>query len=686
MPAPLSTLRRLGRPAAAAFAVVALLALPALAKPKTEDLLEISNLEDRRSYGGDRLRQLLRSEDAETRTAAARAFGRIGREEGVTPLLDALNDSDAGVRLEVLFALGQIGSAEARDALSLVAASNADVTERSEAVLALGKLAGEGAAEAVLPFLGDPVAAVRADAALALARTGDSVAAADLRPLLSDADAHVRANAAWAAGRLKAVALTEPLRELLRDRDPDVKLAVTKAVGQVEDTTAVVPLSLMARDPDWRVRVNVATSLGATKSVEALAGLAILGKDENPHVRAAVAMGLKDIPYHYKKDDILIPLRNDPEPEVRGATMQTFAVGLEDQNAMLQEHWLAAGDSSTYVVDAAYESFADASRRMPKGSGPNKWRYAAWFYMQGRLNNAEAPLAEKIAAAYNLGAFETHMPRKSLVAALDAGNWALTAAAIHGLGEMAPVDSTSAGFHVKQTPGDIRHVLEDDPDSAAQPDIRIAAAEALGNFDTEDSREILHGLLKDVNWYVRNQAAESLEKLGEARPEIAPAGPLPGNPEPLDPDYLTAKQGRWRAEVQTNRGKFVIELLNRDAPRTVQNFVKLAQSGFYDGLTFHRVVPNFVIQGGCPLGNGWGNPGYEIRCETNRNPYDRGAVGMAHAGKDTGGCQFFVTHSPQPHLDGRYTLFGRVVDGMDVVDDIRVDDVIEKITISKKLF
>jgi peptidyl-prolyl cis-trans isomerase B (cyclophilin B) len=118
----------------------------------------------------------------------------------------------------------------------------------------------------------------------------------------------------------------------------------------------------------------------------------------------------------------------------------------------------------------------------------------------------------------------------------------------------------------------------------------------------------------------------------------------------------------------------------------VQSFVQLAQSGFYNGLTFHRVVPNFVAQTGCPIGNGWGHPGYRLRCEINRLRYERGIVGMAHSGKDTGGSQFFITHSRQPHLDGRYTIFARVIEGMDVVDSIRVDDRIQRIEIKKKLW
>ena len=131
-----------------------------------------------------------------------------------------------------------------------------------------------------------------------------------------------------------------------------------------------------------------------------------------------------------------------------------------------------------------------------------------------------------------------------------------------------------------------------------------------------------------------------------------------------------------RARIDTDRGTMVLELYAEEAPETVANFEKLANSGFYDGLTFHRVIPEFVIQGGCPRGDGTGGPGYTITCETEGNPHhhERGSLSMAHAGKDTGGSQFFICHSPQPHLDGKHTVFGKVVEGLDVVDAIRRAD------------
>lgn len=140
-----------------------------------------------------------------------------------------------------------------------------------------------------------------------------------------------------------------------------------------------------------------------------------------------------------------------------------------------------------------------------------------------------------------------------------------------------------------------------------------------------------------------------------------------------------------KALINTVKGTMKVEFYEQDAPNTVTNFVKLAKSGFYDGLTFHRVIPDFVIQGGCPDGTGAGGPGYSIKCETSGgNQYhDRGVLSMAHAGKDTGGSQFFICHSRTntSHLDRRHTCFGKVVEGLEVIDAIRQGDEIESIKI-----
>jgi len=143
-----------------------------------------------------------------------------------------------------------------------------------------------------------------------------------------------------------------------------------------------------------------------------------------------------------------------------------------------------------------------------------------------------------------------------------------------------------------------------------------------------------------------------------------------------------------KAEIITAKGTMMVKFFEEDAPETVANFVKLSKQGYYDGLTFHRVIPNFVIQGGCPDGTGMGGPGYTINCElTGNNQYhDRGVLSMAHAGRNTGGSQFFICHSREntQHLDRNHTCFGKVYEGLEVIDAIRQGDVIEKIIIHEE--
>ncbi|AGB42178.1 peptidyl-prolyl cis-trans isomerase (rotamase) - cyclophilin family [Halobacteroides halobius DSM 5150] len=142
------------------------------------------------------------------------------------------------------------------------------------------------------------------------------------------------------------------------------------------------------------------------------------------------------------------------------------------------------------------------------------------------------------------------------------------------------------------------------------------------------------------------------------------------------------------AEMKTEKGVMKIEFYEEDAPNTVDNFCSLAEDGFYDGLTFHRVIPDFVIQGGCPKGDGTGGPGYTIDCEVDgdKQYHERGVLSMAHSGKDTGGSQFFICHNRKrtSHLDRKHTCFGKVVEGLEVIDDIRAGDVIEEVIIKEE--
>jgi cyclophilin family peptidyl-prolyl cis-trans isomerase len=211
-----------------------------------------------------------------------------------------------------------------------------------------------------------------------------------------------------------------------------------------------------------------------------------------------------------------------------------------------------------------------------------------------------------------------------------------------------------------------------------QTDVRMAVTRSLqGAASTRLLRRVL---AEDPDWRVRVEAASMLRARGDD--PAAYAGSLETGRSAADYERLARDAaGTQRVELVLERGRIVLELFGEDAPLTVANFTQLAGTGYFDGLTFHRVVPNFVIQGGDPRGDGFGGPGHQIRCEINQRPYVRGTLGMALDGKDTGGSQFFITHTPQPHLDGGYTVFGQVVEGMDLVDQVVQGEVIREVRV-----
>jgi peptidylprolyl isomerase len=212
----------------------------------------------------------------------------------------------------------------------------------------------------------------------------------------------------------------------------------------------------------------------------------------------------------------------------------------------------------------------------------------------------------------------------------------------------------------------------------ADVEAMVAVLEALGKAGDPTARPLLDEALRSPSPTVRRAAAAALEELtGQTVAEP------PGSPEtvrPIDWEYLRARGARPVLRLDTTRGAIELELDPESAPQTVETVLRLAEEGKYDGVEFHRVVPNFVIQGGdVERADGWGGPGFAIRSEFARIPFDGGTVGMASAGKDTEGSQYFVTHSMQPHLDGRYTAFGRVTVGMNIVDAILVGDLVRRV-------
>jgi cyclophilin family peptidyl-prolyl cis-trans isomerase len=239
--------------------------------------------------------------------------------------------------------------------------------------------------------------------------------------------------------------------------------------------------------------------------------------------------------------------------------------------------------------------------------------------------------------------------------------------------------------------GDIKHApaapaLQSAWD-AAQKDtssqVREAIVDSLKELGPAASRETLKKALADRDWALRLKAARYLKEIdpaaaGDVDTAIRPA---PTTVDRAVYETLAAPKFSPHAFIDTRKGTIEIELSVLDAPLTAHNFVTLARRGFFNGLRIHRLVPDFVVQDGDPRGDGEGGPGYSIRDELNDLPYLRGTVGMALGGKDTGGSQYFVTISPQPHLDAGYTIFGRVVKGLEVLDQLQQFDTIDRVRV-----
>jgi cyclophilin family peptidyl-prolyl cis-trans isomerase len=281
---------------------------------------------------------------------------------------------------------------------------------------------------------------------------------------------------------------------------------------------------------------------------------------------------------------------------------------------------------------------------------------------------------ERASAAGSLGTLKAKEAKDDLVKALgdrDPGLSSSAADALGDLGDDSPEVEKALIAAVKNNA------------SPNEPDVAVSGLGALAKLKAQAGVPLAESLGNSAIPVVRDAARSVLVAvLGDtaARARIA-ALPAPAWKGVSILPYKNIQPTATTADIKTSRGTIEIQLYPVDAPHTVANFVTLARKGYYDHTHFHRIVPNFVIQDGDPTGTGWGGPGYAIRCEYNRRRYDTGAVGMALSGKDTGGSQYFITQSPQPHLDGRYTIFGHVTKGLELLDDFRLDDEIEKVTV-----
>lgn len=687
-------------------------------------MLRILRAEDERRWDND-LSSLLSDGNAAVRRRAALAGGRIGDERTVPSLVSLLHkDSDERARVLAVFALGEIESATAADVLLAELKKEHESAElRARAVEALGKIT------AALPkteaarsrLLGEAIAQVLNFEAgrrsmpehevillglTAALRARPADAGKTIARFLSYSDPRIRADAANALARLRANDGNDQLRKLLTtDQDAIVRANAARVLGATEDKASFDALLDRAlNDTDSRVRVSAIRSLSSLKDTRAA----------EPLLQRSRPLAQQDLRTRRAQANEVLEI---------ATTLGRILQGTADQEAVawLRELVLAESNHTAPEIEIAFARVSPGNYLASFGGGQAAKREAQEALMldwragsnitQGLGEIASLPEATKDRGV--LGELAQNILRSML----DYRNSAIninTLVAVHSEYAMPDILRALAAFKPKDFGEVLRKQLKE-----SDVIVRATAAELLGELppDEANARALAEALPQAMRDEMNDAALAILDALAQQKSAFAydaiksaldssdhlirrravarlkadgvgdfssRIGIVQTRKTTADYQRAISRIGKIvRALVSTTKGSFTIDLLPDDAPLNVDNFIQLSKRGYFRGITFHRVVPNFVIQGGDPRGDGNGGPGYQIRCEINEVPYERGAVGMALSGKDTGGSQWFVTHSPQPHLDGGYTVFGRVSGDMNVVDSITRGDVIRSITITE---
>ncbi|MDT5122940.1 MAG: hypothetical protein QOC96_2422 [Acidobacteriota bacterium] len=684
-----------------------------------EVMLKIVRAEDERRWDND-LGALLFDRDGRVRERAALATGRIGDERSVASLITLLQtDKEASVRAMAAFALGETESATGATALSdVVQKANESSDVRARAIEALGKIVAalpktdaersRILGEVILKTLDDelkrspkPNREVILLGLTAALRARPANAGQIVAKFLSSSEARVRADAANTLARLRSKDGMAQLRELLAgDPDPVVRANAARALGAGEDAASVDALSArVENDKDERVRVSAIRSLGALKDTRAAATLLQRATALMPAYRAAktntsahpseanelleIAASLGRLLANTNDERAVTWLRslretenNAPEIEIAFARIAPFTYLRETPFTKLSdERYRTEVMRDWRRVSAMAQGLSEINGITAEkaGSGIVGLQADVQITLRSWLDdpNLNALAAPDVLNA--LAAFKPNDLADVLRKQLGAKDVIVRSTAAGLLGDLPPDEANTRTLAEALTA-----TAHDELNDAA-----LSILDALAKQKTASANEAIKTMLASQDHLIRRRAVALLKANGAGDFSDRIATVQSRNTQ-ADYARALARLGKLvRAVVSTDKGSFTIDLLPDDAPLNVDNFVQLARSGYFNNITFHRVVPNFVIQGGDPRGDGNGGPGYQIRCEINEVPYERGAVGMALSGKDTGGSQWFVTHSPQPHLDGGYTVFGRVVTGMDVVDRIVRGDLIRGISVTE---
>lgn len=682
---------------------------------------EILTLQDQRSLGAGKLVGYLSNPDEHLRFRAAIALANLQDSSTVQLLLPLLHDASAKVRSATAFALGQIGKSSAQDLLVAKLQIETETSVASRILEALGRCGDEQALDAVVEYQAPSFSAVlwgdRATsvARFALRNSKNERSLWFCFDLLNDSSAEVRWRALFALWRVAPHGLIDveiskrrdELAKIATDTSPEVRhnfaslLARTKSPDGVELLRKIQQFERPKRGSrsstagDWRVQVQIVRAVAALAPThqelmhEFLEYLA----SPNTHVKIAALQSLYALPRQLlqessdstrlKRAIIQLATKKDQDAElIRGEAFIAMAKFYPDEfnkKNFLTEPNLTIREQ-TKIIEAL--SFIPTARSMVSvinhlEHDSVRIAMAAWDFVRKFLT--PSTLARMRAGDSDLLELRAMLYDKTLNS-LKRGDMAITNLVANALsdttyfGVVTQVGSRDSLIEALNE-GYLKLSSPDDTESMQ------AVLTAMGRIKDTLFVPTLEQGLKDFDKTVAESAAAALQNItGQDYSSQVPSATTPVHSD-YDWETLESIKPGQTAILKTNKGVIKFQLMKEDAPFTVLSFVKLVKKNFYNGLTFHRVVPNFVVQGGDPRGDGWGGPGYAIRSEYSLINYERGSFGIASAGKDTEGCQFFITHLPTPHLDGRYTIFAKVIEGWNVVDNLQVGDVIESITL-----
>lgn len=618
-------------------------------------------IEDTRRIDSAFLDSTLRSPTSSLRRAAAFTAGRVGARQHRDGLRSLVSDGDARVASAALYALGLL-----KDTVAVPRARAAlrGVPEVSAAAAWLLGEIGDSGRATLLAAAADPRLASdrRGRALLALARLRP-VPSEPLLPLLADGDSAIAWRAAYVVARARSAAATRAMLAATRSPHADVRDYAARGLTQSLAGDSLGPMALealdrLARDPDRGVRVTAVRVLGAYGASAAPAIDRALG-DPDPSVRVTAA-AFAHVALDSSNERWERAWRVDTAFAVRRALAESGA-----RRGMLRDAWQGWPTDTSWrrrAAAAALDGFGPA--------GPAFDRLGRYFAdPDGRVRGAAVGALASLVDSASVRA----MVRQRLRDALRDADFVVRGTALGALAKGASADDLAAavasyGVTRRDADLDARLAFWTLVDSALRtagaglPDSVAAALDLLGPPDDPIERARAADIRRFAAWRDDTSPARGDDwYLARAREALARRATL--------------------ARIVTERGTMELDLFTAEAPVTVHNFAQLARRRYFDGQRFHRVVPNFVIQAGDPRGDGNGGPGYAIRDELNPHRYERGTLGMALSGPNTGGSQWFLTHDAQPHLDGGYTVFGRLRQGGDVLDRIVQGDRIVRITV-----